>query len=814
MLVLSAGCGGDDEDGDGGGDGDGDGDGGPEPDGGGQQGEVFCGNGTRDGDDDCEGNDGCADGEVCTATCTCEALPPIPTTSQGLIAEALARGDIDYGTSLVYRAWALFGDSRLPPEYDGEAWHWEDNGLFREAARVWDSLDAATQADLQPFLLRPSEPGSYHSPLENEGGPAKAPSPHCPYQPNADSRDWRSTASAGNHFVIWSCGGGDPAQDPYATQRATAGTIAEAVYSTMTPETGNPEPDDYPNVDGTPDGRIDLYLVQPNMCRERDGDCVAIPVTPGEATLAAAVGTRPCRAGRTGALASSSFFMVDVNQVPAGAGGASHFRYVVAHEFFHLIQNALNLEAQGGGCSGDGRVEDTVTSWLVEASAEWASAAYFAADWPQRRTDLFTLFQRRDPSLVSLQAIGGQLLDYQAFLYPLFVQQEKAGRTHFVDMWKTSGSARTPAQLDDSLNDLLPLSEHFRDFAVRNFNTTLPGAPIRTRYQALDGAITEGEKPRVLEPAVSLNFPTEYARSVNLQALTAQYEHFEVDEHIQSVRVDLQELQNSGFVQADVLANVGGTWELRPVPGLVFEFCREDPGDDIQAFYLIVSHHDRRQGAVAAGDYQVRTRFDCPSGWQGSIRFVHTFDDSYSRDEPAGDSSYVMSEREVQTWTVVGTEEVSMGPQTYDELSLHWSATYQRNSVTDFAPTACLGDAVHTVEEMTGSGDGTDIVGVFAAGAGNYSMTPTELVEHDIDCVGSVSWEYCTGETAGDALTDTRYDYIGALFAQVQGLAALAPDEEGGRHYTGSATILHSELPEIGGQSILDQSVTWDFTRR
>jgi hypothetical protein len=48
----------------------------------------------------------------------------------------------------------------------------------------------------------------------------------------------------------------------------------------------------------------------------------------------------------------------------------------------------------------------------------------------------------------------------------------------------------------------------------------------------------------------------------------------------------------------------------------------------------------------------------------------------------------------------------------------------------------------------------------------------------------------------------------------VQGLAGLVPDEEGGTHYTGSATLLHSELPEDGGESVLDQSVTWDLTRR
>src|SRR6188474_3697619 len=43
---------------------------------------------------------------------------PIPS-SQNLIATDLAAGTIDLATSLQLRAWALFGDARLPERYDG-----------------------------------------------------------------------------------------------------------------------------------------------------------------------------------------------------------------------------------------------------------------------------------------------------------------------------------------------------------------------------------------------------------------------------------------------------------------------------------------------------------------------------------------------------------------------------------------------------------------------------------------------------------------------------------------------------------------------
>ena len=482
------------------------------------------------------------------------------------------------------------------------------------------------------------------------------------------------------------------------------------------------------------------------------------------------------------------------------------------------MQNALNLQAQGGGCTGDGTVDDTVTSWLVEASAEWASAAYFPNDYQQRRTDLFTLFQRRDPGLVSLQAMGGPLLyDYQAFLYPLFVQQEEGGaqgRTAYVNLWKTSGAARSAAQLNDLLDKLMPLEDHFRDFGVRNFNTPLPGAPVATFYDALDPAISRGLQPKVLAPTVSLNFPFDFSRAVLLQPLTAQYEHFMVDPHIQAVRVDLQGVQNSAFVQADVLANVNGTWQRRKVPGLVFEFCREDPGDDIQEFYLIVSHHDRKQGTRATGTYQLRTRFDCPTGWQGTIRYVETLHDTHAQSGPSGSDTYDRSEREVQLWTVVDTSPAGTPQQTYDQLTLHWNGTYERQIVDQFSPAVCLGDPIYSLESVTGTGDGTDFVGVFPLGAGAFAMSPSQPAAQQIDCTGSSSFELCTGQTGSSPITDTRYDYLGALFGVVQGLSLLAPDENNDKHYAGSATVLHSDMPQDGGSVVIDQTVSWDFTRR
>ena len=57
-------------------------------------------------------------------------VSPPPPSSEELIRKALDAGKIDYSTSLLYRAYALFGGDGLPGEYRGTVD--EDNGLIEE----------------------------------------------------------------------------------------------------------------------------------------------------------------------------------------------------------------------------------------------------------------------------------------------------------------------------------------------------------------------------------------------------------------------------------------------------------------------------------------------------------------------------------------------------------------------------------------------------------------------------------------------------------------------------------------------------------
>ena len=81
---------------------------------------------------------------------------PPPPSSEELIRQALDTGKIDYSTSLLYRAYALFGGDGLPGDYRGTVD--EDNGLIEEWRSPISPITPQVSALLAPFMVRPDLP--------------------------------------------------------------------------------------------------------------------------------------------------------------------------------------------------------------------------------------------------------------------------------------------------------------------------------------------------------------------------------------------------------------------------------------------------------------------------------------------------------------------------------------------------------------------------------------------------------------------------------------------------------------------------------
>lgn len=85
----------------------------------------------------------------------------IPSTFS-LIDQALAAGEIDMETALIYKVFATYGDGRLPVRFRGDNSRVIDSDAVSEAAERYATLTPATRATLLPFLIPPIYRGSWY----------------------------------------------------------------------------------------------------------------------------------------------------------------------------------------------------------------------------------------------------------------------------------------------------------------------------------------------------------------------------------------------------------------------------------------------------------------------------------------------------------------------------------------------------------------------------------------------------------------------------------------------------------------------------
>jgi hypothetical protein len=814
-----------------------------------------CGNGVRDDAEECEALDGCTAQQLCTSSCTCQDIDVPMPTSQDLIAQALDRGDIDYPTSILYRVWALHMAPDLPEEFDGAGTAGEDIDLDIELSHVRGTLPAEIEAAILPYLVRPTNPLSVYSAEPSAASlraarAAGAPSPiNCPSV--GGKAAWVAFETA--HFVVWSCGVGrcvvgkpattacelqsdcDTAPGELdgqcetatpAARRLVVGAIAEEIYPRFVADFGPPRGDDYDTDDAGPHprNRIDIYMLRPNECRSRGGSCVSI-----DGSIAAAFAATPCGRQNGGPLTSSGYALVNADDVPALAPGAegSKFRGDLVHELFHVWEYGLNAEVIGKVCNPTnvGQSIARGRTWLTEASAEWSTFGYYPEDDKERRETLFRGFQvERDPAEEGLHATGftpplNRIRPYEAALYLQFLQQETGSRQPIVDLWTTSQAARTKEAFDTHLDSIAPFRTRFREFAVSDLNKDLLGAPLPLLFSDLDDARPEGVEPRLLLPSPLLLPDVSYGRFIDVAPLFSRYELYRVHEATRHVRVDVSDVPGAEYLHIDAVVKVGSQWERRKVEGPVFEFCREDEGDDISLFYLVLSNHDHRREGRIDSDYSVETKSSCPGGWTGHIRMVYTFDESRVDVDQSGSSQLERHEREEQTWTVVKTELVKPPNQalTVEQLTttfqvVSWIDEWQSWTRSCSGAPPRLGTRTSTRTANSGFA-GTSFFQVFPLPAGTFSLTPVAPGQEFQLPVTFTSHDECDGITTttnGSKLISQGFGYL----TLAPGLTYLTPLPNDPGHFAGSDTVLHHEMPVAGGMKTIDVTVSWDLQRK
>jgi len=548
----------------------------------------------------------------CSSTTPQETGSPAPSVAgaadalgapsrQTLIATALADGRIDLVTSLEYRAYALFDMPDLPPEFADANPVGDDAALFDQIVDVMPTLSDEDQERLRRFVARPTEPDSIFSGAgETAGGGAADIRLVVDVGPRwaiSECRDWVDSGDIDARFKVWACAGTDPAAA--GRDAATVAGMMEQIWGPMTQEPpvamGPPIPDGSgPNVprEFGGDGRIDIYLVGLGEVVQRGG-----PVGLPAGRIAAAVPSPPYVDATGAPVRTSSGFMV-VNRTRIG--DRDQMLRDLIHEFFHVLQKAHNRT---------GPLKGSEHHWFGEASATWAETYYYRQQSEFVHTWYESDFQK---SPLGLEA-ADENHQYAAYIWPFFMEQE-GGSTAVFKAWVgiESATAGDFKAVTDAIDAQIPFAANFRDFAVRNLQVKLePMDPAEPRYQELDGNFPEDKLPQIAEGQVPAS-ESYFSPAQAIEPLAATYFKLEVAGEAREVTIDLAGLSPEDNLDGDVLLHIVDHWERRPIEDGELRLCRDDPADDVDTMYVVLSNHGR-EGKIS-GEFEVRPRDQCAPG--------------------------------------------------------------------------------------------------------------------------------------------------------------------------------------------------------
>lgn len=480
--------------------------------------------------------------------------PATMISAPELIAIALEEGLIDYETSLLYRAWALYGDPRLPEDFYGNVISLDDGtSLFREILLNQNDISEETMELLRPFMLRPNDPKSHISTVLNSLNGTKT---------KSTVDEWKSQLTAGGKARIWVYAG-NHRLSRYVSDVNKAWNI---LYGND-PLFGDPRADEanIPSSEINPDNAIDFYFIPRGFINPRLDSCMIDSVM-SKCTFKKALGwtfpTNPFSSQRT----SSGYIIVD--QALTGSKRLG----TIAHELFHVGQFNCDLEE---------------THWIYESTAVWAeftvlqrlnrNAQYIRNDLNQLFIDLDMPLDRHEPSYHA----------YTAYLFPLFIQMESNHKEIF-EIWKATRAE--PNMGARAYNERFPFNEHFKEFALRNWNE----APVPRLYSEIDPGFDPELRPPIHE---TLQIPkgSEETIEEELAPLSILYKQILVDledEDNLLLKLDLSQFTEDPDAGIDAIVHIDGKepelqrWSERDE----VSFCLDDENDAVTEIILIISN--------------------------------------------------------------------------------------------------------------------------------------------------------------------------------------------------------------------------------
>jgi hypothetical protein len=466
-------------------------------------------------------------------------------TSAALIAADLEAKKLSPEQALAYRVYALFGDSRLPPRYAGDAGAGADHLALREAADAWTTLSKATRRALARYMLPPAAAGSWYQ--RAKAGTAQ-------YQQTPEEcvtkryqKEWNTKSSAGGRVKIhWPKDRSQAA--PMAADLAQAAHLAYGHHKRVMGR--QPLSDAKSSCFHGPDGALDIYLVENIPYAEG----YTIPVDKTTHTSPQCDGM-------------ASFIVMDEGYAKAEFSR----RFTLAHELFHAFQNAYVYEA---GCKP--------YEWFDEGSANWAAHAVFPSD----QSEHFFEWGITSPQTT---------LQYRNYhTWPFMLWMEKTlGENTIRSTYENFEKARPLPAIDKAIG----LRNTFLDFAKHTWNQK----PLTPSYVAWDQLALVPERESRPIPEQHLFLAGQKTRSANvpfgLPSVGRDYHPFTItDEKVKEVIFRNPLATNPDARIGAILTFKSGATRFDDWSGKSsVRFCRDLPGQDVASIVMVYANSSTKE---------------------------------------------------------------------------------------------------------------------------------------------------------------------------------------------------------------------------
>jgi murein DD-endopeptidase MepM/ murein hydrolase activator NlpD len=200
--------------------------------------------------------------------------------------------------------------------------------------------------------------------------------------------------------------------------------------------------------------------------------------------------------------------------------------------------------------------------------------------------------------------------------------------------------------------------------------------------------------------------------------------------------------------------------------------------------------------------------------WSGSIHYVNSYTEMTLLDDPAETQTVNNMKKDEERWTFGLTNQMGTAAASYDVVDLTWTATYTEMSSTIIAykPACVQGEQISSVTTADASGSRPSQLAIIGLGGGMFGLTFLP-VGNAIDMLTTVTSTDCTLGMTSTPVNVQVVEYI--LVGNAPNLALLTPASPTDPNtFTGTATLLHTEIPEAGGSIIIDQTVDWNIRRQ